>query len=64
MTEHVRGYETRWLDPEIRPCTVSPRGRPRAIRPGATTYPAAGHLPAATDPTQMGPERLRTMLGL
>jgi hypothetical protein len=65
VAEHVRGYETRWLDLEIpaldgltpREAASDPTRRDDLIRLLAT-------FPAATDPTQMDPERLRTMLGL
>lgn len=65
VADHVRGYETRWLDLEIpaldgltpREAAGDPTRRDDLIRLLAT-------FPAATDPTQMDPERLRTMLGL
>ncbi len=65
MTDHIRGYEIRWLDLEIpaldgltpREAASDPTRRDDLIRLLAT-------FPAATDPTEMDPERLRTMLGL
>ncbi|HEY5979320.1 MAG TPA: SEC-C domain-containing protein [Microlunatus sp.] len=65
VAEHIRGYERRWLDEQIpalegftpREAANDPTRRDDLIRLLAT-------FPAATDETQMDPERLRTMLGL
>ena len=65
VAEHIRGYERRWLDEQIpaldgltpREAASDPTRRDDLIRLLAT-------FPAATDPTQRDPERLRTMLGL
>jgi hypothetical protein len=65
VTDHIRGYEIRWLDLEIpaldgltpREAASDPTRRDDLIRLLST-------FPAANDPTEMDPERLRTMLGL
>ena len=65
VTDHIRDYETRWLDLTIpaldgltpREAASDPTRRDDLIRLLAT-------FPPATDPTQMDHERLRTMLGL
>lgn len=65
VAEHIRGYERRWLDEQIpaldgltpREAAADPTRRDDLIRLLAT-------FPAATDETQMDPERLRSALGL